>query len=568
MNTFLKISIAMIFSVNLSFAQKLVFFNSKKLPEAINSELSEVLPMLSADGNTLFFVRDGLFGGKGQEDIWYSTKDANGNWTEGENDLKNLNNKEGNFIIGVNRENNTIYLRNAYDKKMKDMISIVSSNFTDGEWQVPQSIPALPDFGFRGKYYNMYLSHNEKYLFISMNIAGTEGKEDLYLLTKDDNNVWSQPIHLGKNINSKEVEMSPFITEDGKFLFFASNGHGGYGDFDIFYSERLDDSYKNWSDPINLGKNINSTGFDAYLHISYDNKVFYSSTRGEAQYEDIYMSEMHYFEKKKRTVIIHDVNNFEIISDQGGKDEKKFKFVNIEPLRDFLVTNKGDTLLTGDLADFDYDIVFQLDSGSQLKEKLMRLKNIKGYETLEELFVSEKILEGESMHLENLDAILLLLDNIDKGLEELENENEVEIEVESNEPVAVTTPVKEEVNPFPKGMLIKTVLHDYDSDKSKSISLTDITTALKNNPYLKITIESHTDSIGSDQYNMDLSKRRADSAKSFLLRQGISSSRIETNYFGESKPAAQNTNKDGSDNEEGRAKNRRTEFKVKSNEKF
>ena len=91
---------------------------------------------------------------------------------------------------------------------------------------------------------------------------------------------------------------------------------------------------------------------------------------------------------------------------------------------------------------------------------------------------------------------------------------------------------------------------------------------LKNNPYLKITIESHTDNKGSDEYNMDLSKRRAESAKSFLLRQGISSNRIETNYFGESKPAAQNTNKDGSDSEEGRAKNRRTEFKVKSNEKF
>lgn len=563
MNLIVKISFAIVFSVNISVAQKLVFFNSKKLPEAINSELFEGLPILSADGNTLFFVRDGLFGGKGQEDIWYSTKNADGNWTEANNDLKNLNNKEGNFIIGENRESNTIYLRNAYDKKMKDMISIVSSTFSNGEWQEPQAIPALPDFGFRGKYYNMYLSHNEKYLFISMNISGTEGKEDLYLLIKD-NNVWSQPIHLGKNINSKEVEMSPFISEDGKFLFFASNGHGGYGDFDIFYSERLDETYKNWSNPTNLGKNINSTGFDAYFHMSHDNKVFYSSTRGEAQYEDIYMSEMHFFEKKKRTVIIHDINNFEIITDKGGKEEKKFKFVNIEPLRDFLVTNKGDTLLTGDLADFDYDIVFQLDSGSQLKEKLMRLKNIKGYETLEELFVSEKILEGESMHLENLDAILQILDDIDRGVEELNNETKVN----QDEPVTVTTPVKEEINPFPNGMLIKTVLHDYDSDKSKGISLIDIITVLKNNPYLIISIESHTDSKGSDVYNMELSKRRAESAKTYLLRQGISTKRIETKYYGESKPVVPNTNKDGSDNPEGRDQNRRTEFKVKSNKKF
>ena len=561
MKLLIRVSIFTILSINITFAQKLVFFNSKKLTETINSELTEVLPILSGDGNTLYFVRDGLYGGEGQEDIWYSKKDESGEWTEARNDLKNLNNKFGNFIVGVNRENNSIYLRNAYDKKMKDMISVVSSTFTDGNWQEPKAIPALPDFGFRGKYYNMYLSHNEKYLFISMNIAGTEGKEDLYLLTKGDNNIWSQPIHLGSNVNSKEVEMSPFITEDGKFLFFASDGHGGYGDMDIFFSERLDDTYKNWSDPKNLGININSSGFDAYFHMSHDNKVFYSSTRGEAQYEDIYTSEMYLFEKKKRTVIIHDINNYEVLTDKGGEKEKKFKFINIEPLRDFLVTQKGDTLLTGDLADYDYNIIFQLDSGSKLEEKLIRLKNIKGYETLEELFVNEKILQGETMNLENLDAIINLLDEIEKGVKELEKID--------SEPVKEESPVIAEVkNLFPNGMTLKTVNHDYDSDKSKGINIDKVISILKTNPYLKISIESHTDSKGSNEYNMALSDRRAASAKTYLLRKGISKSRIEVKAFGETKPISENSKIDGTDNPEGRAKNRRTEFNVISNKKF
>ena len=668
-----SIIVFLAFTVN---AQKLLFFNSKKLPETINSELAEVLPILSSDGNTLYFVRDGLYGGEGSEDIWYSKKDANGNWSEALNDLDNLNNKESNFIIGSSRANNKIYLRNAYDKKQKKVISIAASNFENGQWQEPYNVPALPDFGFRGRNYSMYISHNEENLFISMNIPGTLGAEDLYLLRKKADNTWTQPIHLGDNVNSKGVEMSPFITEDGEHLFFASNGHGGFGDMDIFYSHRLDDTYENWSEPINLGKNINSSGFDAYFHVSHDNTVFYCSTRGEAQYDDIYISEMHIFEQKKRKVVIYDINNYEVITDNGGNEEKKFRFVNIEPLKDYLVTNQKDTSLTGDLADFEYDIVFQLDSGSELKEKLMRLKNVKGYESLEQLLVEEKFLEGEALHLENLDAILAMLTDLEEGVEtkdssqvntastkktiifydtdnielkDLKDGKEIkkhkfvnisslndylikhkdEVKLAGNtsdfvydilfdlnddgelkeklirlknikghetlEQLYVAEKIitgdgkptgdislviqfidnlnnllaednqAKESNPFTKGMLIKTVYHDYDSDRTKSISLTDIINVLKVNPNLKISIESHTDSKGSEEYNINLSKRRAASCETFLLRNGISKSKIDVKGFGETKPIEPNINKDGSDNPNGRAKNRRTEFRVISN---
>ena len=668
-----------------TFAQKVVFFNSKKLPEEINSELDESIPILSTDGNTLYFVRSGLSGGKGLEDIWYSKKDEEGNWTRAKSDLKNLNNKEPNMIIGVSHENNKIYLRNAYDKVQKHTMSIAGSNFEKGTWQKPYNISALPDFGFKGKYYTLYISHNEKYLFVSMNMPGTSnGKEDLYLLIKDENNVWSEPFHLADNINSKGAEYSPFITEDGKYLFFSSDGHGGYGDMDIFVSERLDDTYKNWSNPRNLGKNINSEGFDAYFHVAYDNSAYYSSTRGGEQYEDIYVTKMHVFEKKKRQVIIHDLNNIEIITTDSENKTKKFKFVNIESMKDYLITHGKDTLITGDFAEFDYDIVFELDSNSTLKEKLMKLKNVKGYETLEDLFVGEKILSGENISMENLDMAMLSIENLEniatdndstvtekqiqtilirdldnfevtsqdkdeikkfkfvniaslkdyvvkhkdeaklagnlndflydilfqldengelkkkliklknvKGYETLEelyvaekvinaegkkiNDVDMLIQFLTNLENILNSEDKQETqaqaqakteskpSPFKSGEIIQTISHDYDSDmhtKSTRNNLTNVMTALNNNAGLKIIIESHTDSKGSDAYNMELSKRRANNAKSYLVRNGVASSRIKVAYFGETKPIAENSSADGSDNPEGRAKNRRTEIKA------
>ena len=121
------------------------------------------------------------------------------------------------------------------------------------------------------------------------------------------------------------------------------------------------------------------------------------------------------------------------------------------------------------------------------------------------------------------------------------------------------------------GFILKNVLHDFDiavHSSGTGINIDDVIKVMKDNPYMIISIESHTDSKGSDEYNVTLSKKRATGARSYLIRQGISGSRIKVKYFGESKPAFPNENADGSDNEVGRYKNRRTEFKVVSNKKF
>jgi OOP family OmpA-OmpF porin len=85
---------------------------------------------------------------------------------------------------------------------------------------------------------------------------------------------------------------------------------------------------------------------------------------------------------------------------------------------------------------------------------------------------------------------------------------------------------------------------------------------LADNPRVKVTVEGHTDSIGSDAYNQRLSERRATAVKSYLVSRGVAADRLDTVGYGESRPVAPNTTPDGKDNPEGRAMNRRAELKV------
>jgi outer membrane protein OmpA-like peptidoglycan-associated protein len=120
-----------------------------------------------------------------------------------------------------------------------------------------------------------------------MSAINTLGLEDIYISTRESNDTWGRPINLGSAINSRGFEISPFLSEDGTALYFASNGHGGLGDADIYCSYRQDESWTSWSKPENMGPPFNSTKFDAYLSKNKKGDFFISSNRG-GKYSDIY----------------------------------------------------------------------------------------------------------------------------------------------------------------------------------------------------------------------------------------------------------------------------------------
>jgi outer membrane protein OmpA-like peptidoglycan-associated protein len=259
-------------------SQELTFSEPVKLGSNVNSEAEELSPLMSADGKTLYFSRafyDGNTGGKfAGTDIWVSKKDEAGQWLPAVNMNNRWNNKLSNSVIGINQDHSVVYLLNAYSNKS----GISFSKFYSGEWGVPEFIP-IPGIN-RDDFVGFYANPKFDVILISMKGKDSFGEEDLYVSLKDSFGNWTEPKNLGATINTKGFEISPFLAEDKKRLFFSSNGHGGFGDADIFYCDRLFDSWETWSVPKNLGDKINSKSFDAYFSM-YDSVGLLSSTRDD-----------------------------------------------------------------------------------------------------------------------------------------------------------------------------------------------------------------------------------------------------------------------------------------------
>ncbi|WP_296621058.1 hypothetical protein [Marivirga sp.] len=257
-----------------------------KLSESINSTAEDILPLLSPSGDSLFFARvfhEANNGGKySGSDIWLSIFDVSTNsWGKASNQLRNWNDKNNNFIIGINSKEQYIYQNNA--KNPQKGIQFVKSKST--YWTNPQniSIAGIPNSGYQG----IYVSTDYSVILLVMNDKKGVGKEDLYVSTKDNQENWAEPVNLGTTINTSESEISPFLSVDKKTLYFASKGHGGYGDMDIFMSKRLYNNWTVWSKPQNIGKEINSKQFDGYYSEYGDSIAFFSSNR-EGELSDIY----------------------------------------------------------------------------------------------------------------------------------------------------------------------------------------------------------------------------------------------------------------------------------------
>ena len=295
-------------------AQRYEFTKAKKLGEEINSAAEDINPRVTEDGQTLYYTRafskknqGGIYSG---QDIWFSTKDGS-SWSNGKN-LKALNNADNNALIGLNEEATKLYLINNYTAHPRRVQGVVyTSKNAKGKWDDVQELPVQVEV--QNDHYGFFLSPDEQVLVISMMAEGSEGEEDLFV-SFNEGETWSAPKHLGSVINSSGYEISPFLSADKKQLFFSSTGFGGEGDADIFMSTRLDDSWTNWSEPVNLGKNINSSAFDAYFVMTESGEVYFSSSRGLAGMSDIYQSTC--------TKVVETVEDKPVIADEEEEEDE------------------------------------------------------------------------------------------------------------------------------------------------------------------------------------------------------------------------------------------------------
>jgi OmpA-OmpF porin, OOP family len=256
-------------------------FRRQSVGDGINSPYAEVKPIVTSDGQRLYFSRQRFpenFGGERDEQDIYFADLIDGEWGEAQNIGEPLNNILANGIVAVTGDGNTVLLINEYNSQNKAKSGVsISTRQSDGKWSYPQTV-VIEDHYNRSAYVDYFLSANGKIMILAVERRDTKGDQDLYVSFIQENGKWSVPKNMGAAINSAKAEFSPFLAADNRTLYFASEGHNSMGGPDVFVSRRLDNSWTNWSAPKNLGSTINSSGYEAYLTVPANGEYAYLVT--------------------------------------------------------------------------------------------------------------------------------------------------------------------------------------------------------------------------------------------------------------------------------------------------
>ena len=262
------------------------------------------MPVMGPDRKSLYFVRSlspTNTGGKDAgQDVWMSTLQADNTWSKPANLGVPINNESNNAVCGVSPDGNTLYLTNVYGKRrMEPGVSYTKRTGANSTWGPPVALE-IAELNIQRGYLGGYMCADEKTLFLTMKSDDAVGREDIYVCLKQADGKWSKPKSLGKTINTVGFEISPFWSEVDSTLYFASNGHEGYGDADIFRSRPINGDFTQWTKPENLGAQVNGDGFDAYLSLAHDSTAFFAKENPEVRYADLYTVLLRDPARKKR----------------------------------------------------------------------------------------------------------------------------------------------------------------------------------------------------------------------------------------------------------------------------
>lgn len=486
------------------------------LDKNVNSEYDELNPLLSPDGKTLYFSRrnhpENVGGVTDKEDIWYSELDASGQWQLARNMGTKFNNAGPNFVNTIQSttpdgKSAIMVLGNKYMPNGKMLAGVSISTRVNGEWGTPKPLNIANDYNLAQKA-NYFLADNRQTMLMSVERDDSFGDRDLYVSFLKQDSSWTEPLNLGDVVNTAGEESAPFLASDDKTLYFSSNGFSGYGGSDIFVSRRLDDTWTNWSDPENLGPELNSPLEDLFFNIPASSEFAYYSRGVSETNTDIFRIKLPIVKSPEPFVTVK------------GKiiDKATNKPLGAKIVYERLPDGKGLGISQSNPETGEYEIrlpagqMYGLraeSSGSLSESQNLDLRDIKFDQTIERNFDLDPI--GVAKVEENA---TILLNNLFFDLEK-----------------ATLRPES-----YPE--------------------LNRIVNLMNERPGMQIEIAGHTDATGSDEYNLNLSKQRANSVASYLVGKGVDKSRMSVEYFGEKKPMVSN------DTREGRKKNRRVEFKI------
>lgn len=484
-----------------------VFTNEPEPLRNINSPYSELAPIITSDGKTLYFTREGHpdnYGFEKQQDVWYSEYDEfTGEFKEPVNIGPPINNAYNNFAISVTPDNNSLLLGNVYRKDNYPLSGISISHRYGNSWTFPEKVQ-IQDLVTKNRQNSYNLANDGKTLLLSIVSDSTYGEHDLYVSFLTSDGSWSKPMNLGPQINTPANEESPFLASDGKTLYFSGNGYPGYGSNDIFFTRRLDDTWKKWSEPVNLGSKINSIYWDAYFSVTASgNYAYFVSSTDKPYSEDIYRIKLPQAVQPTYVVLL----SGRVLNGKTMKPlAAKIVYEELPSGKEIGVARSNDS--TG-----EYKIT--LPAG----KRYGFLASSPGY-----------IAINQNIDLTNLSQYK----EITKDL--------ILIPIEVGEKIQINN-IFFETGKFE-------LLEDSKPELNRIVKL------FEEKQIKKIRIAGHTDNVGSVQSNQILSENRAKSVANYLISKGVSPLQITTIGYGELKPIATN------DTEEGRQQNRRVEFEI------
>jgi outer membrane protein OmpA-like peptidoglycan-associated protein len=474
----------------------------------VNSEHDELLPVISPDGKTLYFTRQGHPGNLGEpdmQDIWISTVQGDNSYSLATNPGRPLNNEDNNATTSITPDGHTLLLLNKYLPDGKMEIGISTAQRNGANWEQPVGCE-IKNYYNRNAYGEFSLSASGKAIVMTIQRDDSRGNKDLYVSFLQPDGSWSEPMNLGDSLNTAGGESTPFLAADETTLYFSTNGRVGYGSKDMFITRRLDSTWTKWSAPQNLGPVLNSPAWDAYYSVpakgDFAYFVSYQNSIGKA---DIFRAPLPASVRPKPVVLVtgHVLN------------AKTNAPLAATIVYESLTTGKALGIAHSDPRDGSFSIV--LPAG----EEYGFLAEAKGFVPVSE--------------------------NID--LRTLTEYQEVKRDLK--------------LVPIESGSIVRLNNLFFESGKAElrpesAQELKRLIDLLKANPTMTIEISGHTDDVGSDVTNLDLSNRRSAAVKNYLTKNGIPLVRLKSVGFGETKFQVPNTDAAS------RQINRRVEFTILS----
>jgi outer membrane protein OmpA-like peptidoglycan-associated protein len=462
----------------------------------VNTVNSDFAPYISASGEVLYFSSNKI---GGQEDFYVSRYDGV-MWQAAQPLGPPVNTSANEGSMAISADGNTIVFTACGRTDSYGGCDLYYSEKVGESWSEPRNL---------GRYVNSpvwdghpSISADGKWLYFSSERYGGFGGRDIWRVPKKENG-WGKAENLGFPINNARDQASPFIHSDGVTLYFSSAGHGGLGMLDIFKTEK--DSTGKWTQPINLGPPVNTPGSDYFFSIPAKGDLIYFSSDRQGGYGgfDIYWLPL---AEALRPKVVATLSGTVSDKETGQPLDAAITVERISTGE--VLASPRTNPLTGEFflilpAGETYGISVSAD-GYVFSSERYEVPVEEGYQELRIDFKLTKVKVGESVQINN-------------------------------------------------------IFFDFNSDSLKAESEPELLRVIKlmaEYPDLKIEIQGHTDSVGTDEYNLALSERRGNAVRNWLIIHGVAENRLTVVALGRAVPAAENAT------EEGRQKNRRTEFHI------